>query len=323
MKKLYLFALTAIVLAACSAPPTNRDAVTTTNSNKPAETKAAAPLTEADAIAKEKEIWQALTKKDLTGFGAMLAEDQIYVSGDGVHDKASTIKSVTGFVPTTVDYADWKLVPINNDAVVLIYKATVKGTMNGSAVPEGAAYTSSIWVNRDGKWLALYHQDSDVKPLPPAPPAKAPAKAAASPTASAPPAAATATTSSDAEANEKAVWDSFKAKHFDAFESMLAPEFTEVEPFGVTNRAESVKGVQTFDFSKTTLSDWKTVKINPDATLVTYVAHLPGEKVDTEYHSTVWANRNGKWLAVFHQGTHKAAPAPATPAKAASPAAAK
>jgi len=321
MKRLYLLVLTAIILAACSAPPTNREASTATNANKPAETKSAAPLTEADAIAKEKEIWQALAKQDLNAFSALLAEDQIYVSGDGVHDKASSVKAVTGFVPTSVGYADWKLTTIDKDAALITYKSTVKGTMNGAAVPEGSAYETSLWVNRDGKWLALYHQDSAVMAPQPAPPAKAPAKAGASPAGAAP--APTATTTSDAEANEKAVWDALKAKHFDAFESMLATDFLEVEPFGTSDRAGSVKGVQGVDFSKNTLSDWKTVKVGPDATLVTYIAHFPGQKVDTEYHSTVWANRNGKWIAVFHQGTHKAAAQPAAPAKAASPAAAK
>jgi len=58
MKKTYLIFLAAFILAACTAPPTNRDATSTTNANKPPETKAAVPLTEAEATAKEKELGQ-------------------------------------------------------------------------------------------------------------------------------------------------------------------------------------------------------------------------------------------------------------------------
>ncbi len=306
MKKTYLILLAAFILAACTAPPTNRDATSNTNANKPPETKAAVPLTEAEATAKEKELWATLSKQDINAFTSTLAEDQIYVTGDGVHDKASSIKGVTGFVPTDVRLTDFKLITINNNAVLSTYKATIKGTMNGEAFPESSAYASTIWVNRDGKWLAVYHQDADVLTPPPPPPAKAAPKVAASPAAASTPVA----TTSDVEANEKAVWDALKGGHFDVFESFLATDFLEVEPFGVFTRAESVKGVQGTDFSKSTLSDWKTVKINPEATLVTYTAHFPGAKPDTEYHSTVWANRNGKWTGVFHMGTHKAPPQP-------------
>lgn len=63
-----------------------------------------------------------------------------------------------------------------------------------------------------------------------------------------------------------------------------------------------------FDASKAALSDWKTVKIDDNAALVTYVVKLPGMKPDTEYHSTIWVNRDGKWQGLFHMGTPIAAP---------------
>jgi hypothetical protein len=306
MKKTLFILLAAVIFAACAAPPTNREATSTANANKPAETTA--PLTEAEAIAKEKEIWQTLTNKNINAFSAMLADDQIYVSGDGVHDRASSIKGVAGYVPTEVVFSDWKFIPIDKDAAVLTYTAKAKGTMDGQPFPEASMHASSVWVNRGGKWLSVFHQDCNVAKQPPPPPAKAPATPTASPGAAASPAATTA----DAEANEKAVWAALIARRYDVFESYLSTDFIEVEPTGVTDRAASVKGVQDFDLSKSTLSDWKTVKIDNDASIVTYTVHMPGQKPDTEYHSSVWANRNGKWLAVLHHGTQKGTePAPA------------
>lgn len=310
MKKTFLILLTAVIFAACTAPTTNHEATSSTNANMATETKAAAPLSEAEATAKEKELWDTIAKQNLDAFAASIADDQIYVSNDGVHDKASTIKGVTGFIPSDVVFSDWKFVPIDKDATLATYMVKIKGTMNGTAFRESSAYASSLWVNRGGKWVALFHQDSDVLTMPP-PPAKA-EKAMASPGATA---ATPAAPGADVEANEKAVWASLTARQFNVFESFLAPDFIEVEPFGVTDRAASVKGVQAFDFSKSSLSDWKTVKIDDDASIVTYIAHFPGQKPDTEYHSSVWAKRDGKWIAVFHQGTHKASPQPAPAAK--------
>ena len=313
MKRTLLVIATAIVFAACTAPPTNREATNTANTNKAAETKAAGPLTEADASAREKEVWATIEKKDTAGFAANLTDDFIYVSGTGVSDKAATVKGIAD-APSMSNavFSDWKLVPVDKDAAVLTYKMKVDvSAPDGKKVPV-STYGSTLFVNRGGKWQGLYHQDCEVSTAPPPPAPKELAKPASSPSAAA--AATPATTSSDVVANEKAVWAALLGKHWDLFEGYLAPDALEVEANGVMDRAASVKGVQSFDFSKSSLSDWKTVKVNDDAAIVTYVAHFPGQKPDTEYHTSVWATRNGKWSAVFHHGSPKVTPPPA-PAK--------
>lgn len=308
MNKTLLFILTALIMTACAAPPTNREA--TNSTNRAAETKAAAPLTEADATAREKAIWATIEKKDMTAFAANLTDDFIYVSGDGVSDKAATVKGLSGAgTMSNQTFSDWKFVSLDKDAAVLVYSAKGNSVMNGQTHPY-SFYASTVYVNRDGKWQVIYHQDCDVSTAPPPPqpkPATSPSPAAA---------ATPATMTSDVVANEKAVWAALMGKHWDLFEGYLATDALEVEPNGIMDRAASVKGVQSFDFSKSSLSDWKTVKIDDDAAIVTYIAHFPGQKPDTEYHTSVWANKNGKWSAVFHHGTPKAAPAPA-PAKSA------
>jgi hypothetical protein len=308
MKKfVFLIAAVAIAAAGCAAPPTNR---ADTNKNGSAETTAAAaPMTESDAMAKEKGVMAAFEKQDYNGFGEMVDPQALLVVGDGVHDKAGIMKDIQGFVPKDVVWSDWKFISLDKDAAVIAYKQTYSGTANGQAIPPQTIYASSAWVNRNGKWLVIYHQETDVaKSTAPPPPAPKAAKAAASPAA---PAAAPGTTSSDAEANEKLVWDAIKTKNYDAFASYLAPESIEIEANGVFDKAGSVKGVQGFDFSKAELSEWKTVKLDNDSALVTYVVRMPGQKPELERHSTIWANRNGKWLAMLHQGT------PVTPPMAA------
>lgn len=309
MKKIILTLSATLFFAACAAPPTNREATSTTNANAPMETKTAAPLTEADAVAKEKAIWEALQKKDYTTFGGMLTEDSILVATDGVHDKAGIIKSVTGWVPSDVTFSDWKFIPIDKDAGIIMYTLKYKGMMNGQEIKPQNQYCSSIWVNRNGKWLAIFHQETDVMTAPPTPTAAPkPEKAAPSPAAASSP----AVTTSDAVANEKAVWAALKARDYVTFASFLPAEFMEIEASGVTDKEASVKAAQGFDLSKSELSDWKTVKIDDDASVVTYKVKMPGAKPETEFHSTVWVNRNGKWTGLFHQGTPMVVP-PAQP----------
>lgn len=310
MKKIIPILVAALIAVACAAPSTNQEVKAPANSNT-AATKPAATITEAEAMAKEKEVWAAFEKKDYPGFAAMLADDMINVAPEAVFNKAESVKGVNGFVPSDVTFADWKFLPVDKDTGVIVYSVKFKGTVNGEPVPQQSVYSSSVWVNRAGKWLAAFHQETEMATTPPPPQASNKPKAAASPA----PAPSPVATTADVTANEKIVWDALKAQHYDLFASYLAPEFMEVESTGVTDKAGSVKGVQNFDLSKSILSDWKTLKLSDSATLVTYLVKTPGAKPDMERHSTIWANKSGKWIALLHQGTPvKAMATPATKA---------
>lgn len=319
MKKIFLIVSALILTAACTAPSTN-------NATPPANTNASPPataaMTEADAIAKEKAIWDAIKNKDYDAFGNMLAEDQIEVTGEAVYDKTGSIASVKKFEPTEVTFSDWKFMSLDKDSYVVTYTANMKGKYDGKELPSGAGRCSSAWVNRGGKWLAIYHQECPVKP--PMPPMNSPAKAAASPAGT--PAVVPAT-GPDPIANEKIVWDLFKAKNYDGFGSLLAPGFIEIEPDGLYDKAAAVKGVQGMDASKAVLSDWKALTIDEDAAIVTYtfkMPSMPGMKMpaDGDRHSSIWVKQGGSWLAVLHHGgTAVTKPGAMAPAADASPAA--
>jgi hypothetical protein len=68
------------------------------------------------------------------------------------------------------------------------------------------------------------------------------------------------------------------------------------------------------------LSDWKTVKLDDDATVVTYTVKGPGFAAEGERNSSIWANRGGKWVGLFHHGGTLAREATAPSSPAASPA---
>ena len=301
MKKLFVLIAALVMAVACAQPPTNRDVTSNANST-PAKAEAPA-ITEADAIAKEKAIWDTIKVKDYDGFAAMLDTDSIEVtSSEGTLTKSGSTAMVKDFEPSEITFSDWKFMSIDKDAWIVTYTVTVKGKYKGQDFPSTSARGSSAWAWRDGKWAAVYHQECDVQKTP-APPATT-AKATASPATT--PAAFTA--SSDVVANEKAIWDFLKNKQFDAFADQLSPDSIEVEANGVFDKAGTVAGVKTFDASKSSLSEFKTLSIDADAALVTYLLTNPGMKPETERHTTIWANRNGRWMAVFHHGTPVTAP---------------
>jgi len=305
MKKILALVSLLVLAAACATQPSgNKDMpANANNANKPAETKSTGPASEADIIAKEKAAWDAFKRKDADAFGKLTAPDYIEVLDTGAQDKATSIAGMKDFEIEDVTFADWKMIPVDKDAALIYYSVTVKGTYKGKAVPAGPYREASAYVYRNGEWLAVYYQETLSRPPMPMPsPAKESAKPATNPMAK------PADAGPDANADEKLVWDALKSKDFDAFGSYLATDAVEIEADGVRDKAGSIKNVQMMDLSKATLSDWKTVKFNDNSSLVTYVVKLPGMKPDTEYHSTIWVNRDGKWQALFHMGTPAGSP---------------
>lgn len=311
MKKIFILLSMLIVAAACTAPPTNQPTVETNRNTNAAPDPSSAPITEADATAKEKAIWETIKQKDYAAFAAMLAEDQLEVTTDGVHDKAGSVAGVKEFEPSEVNFSDWKFLPIDKDGFVVAYTAAIKGKYQGKDFPPESMHCSSAWVRRNGKWLAAYHQECPLKTAARPPGAASSPKPASSPAATA---AGPVANGADPIANEKAVWDLFKTKNYDGFASLLASDFIEVEPDGYYDKAASVKGVSTFDTSKAVLSDFKVLNLNANSSVVTYMVKDPKSAPKGDRHSTIYVNRDGKWLALFHHGGTPVGPAPAATA---------
>jgi hypothetical protein len=310
MKKLFVLVSLLVLGAACATQPAG-NSNTTANTNNGGEMKSTAAPSEADLIAKEKSGWDAFKRKDIDGFKKLLAPEYVEVVDAGVKDTAAAVASMKDIDITDVTFSDWKMIPIDKDAALLTYKVNVKGKFKGEDVPPGPYYEASAYVNRNGEWVAIYYQETASKKMEPMPPS--PAKRESSSPAAAP--AKAPETGADPIANEKIVWDLFRAKNWDGFASLLAPEFMEVEAEGVYDKAGSVKGVQgmPMDMSQFEQSDWKALPFDDDAKLVTYTVTMKGPKPEKDYHATIWVKRDGKWLGLYHQGTPAAAAAPAKP----------
>jgi hypothetical protein len=299
MKRILALVSLLVLAAACApAPSGNKDTTANANSNanKSADTRTTAAPSEADIIAKEKGSWDGFKQKDEALFKKSLAPDYFGVTASGISDIAASLAGMKETELTDVTLADWKMTTIDKDAVLLTYTATVKETYKGKPIPSGPYYEASAYINRNGEWVNVYYQET----------LKHEMTASSSPSAAKPAASAMAKpaeTTDDPVANEKLVWDAIKSRNYDAFGSYLADNSIEIEEEGTFNKAGTIQGVQTFDASKSEASDWKTLKFDDDASLVTYKVKFPGMKPDTAYHSTIWVKRDGKWRAFFHMGT--------------------
>ena len=310
MKRLLAPAALLLLLAASACTTTTDNTNTGAgNANSNANSNAAATATpagptQADIEAKERQSWDAIKAKNWDGFAAMLADDFVFVGGPGVAGKTETVDALKKMELLEYTFSNIRFLKVDADLAVITYTATDKSSFEGKDTGGKPIRNSTAWANRGGKWLVVYHQESDVLEMTgPSPTPAAAASPAASPATAASPAASPAAIASATDA-EKAVWEAIKAKNAEGFASFLLPDAVEVSPEAVTDKAGSVSGVMAFDASKWTLSDFKETKIDPDATLVTYKASGPDRGRTLEmYHSTIWTNRGGQWRAAFHHGT--------------------
>ena len=56
-----------------------------------------------------------------------------------------------------------KVVPIDATSGIVTYKLDQKGSFNGEPF-QPTVYASTVWVNRSGKWVAAFHQESTPAP---------------------------------------------------------------------------------------------------------------------------------------------------------------
>lgn len=297
MKKTIALLSLLLLIAACSSRPATNKTPVAADINKPSESKPTTTVSQAEMEVREKANWEALEKKNFGAFADMLATDYLEVGVDGTFDKTTLVNGLKDLITEDATFSDWKMLAINKNAVILLYNVTIKGSFKGQAIPPGPYRASSTWVNREGKWLSIYYQQTTIKT--PRSPETASIGAAPKPAASS--AARIGDTGPDPTLNEKLVWEAFKSRNYDAFAALLTADFVEVEADGVYDKAGAVKAAAGFDASKAALSDWKTVKIDNETALDSYVVKLPG--APSERHTSIWINRGGKWLALFHQGT--------------------
>jgi len=110
-------------------------------------------------VANEKSLWEAFKNKKPEVFKRTLTADGFQIDAMGVSAKADIATGMSGCDIKDYSLSDFKLTNINASAALLTYKGTQHGACGGQAVAE-TVYSSTVWVNRGGKWQALFHQES-------------------------------------------------------------------------------------------------------------------------------------------------------------------
>ena len=122
---------------------------------------------ESNFMAMEKQAWEAFNKGDGKFFETFLVDEAMIGTDAGFSSRAQTVKDVST-KPCDLksfEFSEFKVMMIDKNTALVTYKALQDGVCAGQPVPKNVI-ASSVYVKRKGKWMAMYHQESAIQPMP-------------------------------------------------------------------------------------------------------------------------------------------------------------
>lgn len=112
----------------------------------------------------EKESWEAAKRQDSNFFKGYMADDFIAIFADGLAaTKKDFVMNLADFKVTRYSMEDVRLLRINHDAAFVLYRLKYEGLVGGKPVNFDAAHASSLYVLREGKWRAVFYQETGMQ----------------------------------------------------------------------------------------------------------------------------------------------------------------
>lgn len=134
----------------------------------PARPKAATGSVDEAIIAHERQILDAIKKRDMNAFKSLVDVNGMEVTGMGAKKISDGLAELfsTELTFGELKLEDPQVVMVSKDTAILTYKSTGTVTMNGKT-ESGSSYDTTVYAKRAGKWVAIFHQTSEM-PKPPA-----------------------------------------------------------------------------------------------------------------------------------------------------------
>ena len=144
--------LAATLLVACAAP---------------AFAQASKAATEKALIANENKVSDAIAKHDLKTFNDLVMPEGAAADMGGFMKVCDFAKAFDQVKVSSWHIMNPQVIWVNDKTAVVAYTWMGKGTYMNQPMPE-TVYASTVWTERNGKWVAMFHQETAAAP-PPAP----------------------------------------------------------------------------------------------------------------------------------------------------------
>jgi uncharacterized protein (TIGR02246 family) len=118
--------------------------------------------TDATFIANERALHDAVAKADKAAFLALVVPDGVWTTQQGFVPMNLLANGLDAFQLRKADIVNPRVTRLGDDSTILLYAWTVTGTFGDQPLPR-TMLSATVWVRRNGKWLAVHHQDTELK----------------------------------------------------------------------------------------------------------------------------------------------------------------
>jgi hypothetical protein len=116
---------------------------------------------------KEKEVFDRSIRKDFAGWKSLISDDALAVYSDGYATKSDVLEATKTMIGGHCVMDKVKFTAISKKAGLITYRMTQD--WNEAGKPQARQYyISSLWVNRGGKWISSFWQETDTSTESPA-----------------------------------------------------------------------------------------------------------------------------------------------------------
>ena len=120
------------------------------------------PKAEAELIANENKLWDALKNKDASVFQDLWADDARHVSPNGLIGKQQAIQNMDTCTINSYSVGGFQVLWAGEETAIVNYSTKVDAVCGSDAVTSPLSVTT-VWVRRAGSWVAFFHQESPMK----------------------------------------------------------------------------------------------------------------------------------------------------------------
>ena len=117
-------------------------------------------------VANENKINEAVAKSDAKTFNDLVAADAVSADMNGFMKVSDFAKTLDKMKISTWHIMNPQVLWIDDKSAIVTYTWMGKGTYMNEPVPE-TTFASTVWAERNGKWVAVFHQESAKAPSPP------------------------------------------------------------------------------------------------------------------------------------------------------------
>jgi hypothetical protein len=117
--------------------------------------------TEKMLIANERALHEAVAKADKASFLSLVLPEGTWTTRQGFVPMKLLVNALEQFELTKWDIVNPHVTWLNEDSAIVVYVWTGAGSFHNQPLAS-TTLASTVWTRRNGKWLAVHHQQTDL-----------------------------------------------------------------------------------------------------------------------------------------------------------------